>query len=617
MKHFFSINKIFPDICIDIKFCLNHVFDLIEEKHTHYRILNAIYILSIDLKDDVNFDSGTMINDFIKLIRKLLKLEQYEDNHESDPNLSVTIFLDVFFLLKFPKNCNFINIVDSNISELKLYNFWVLRQLTNELYQNSREGNYNIHEIFFLENKQIENKYFKLKGRSILQDALNKKPNDFVEDLEGISQVFEYKNSVTIGIPTFLDFDCGLNKNKRINFFYMHDEMDVVYKSVIFSFSLKNEILENLFSTLKRFQNKYQYNPVSILIYRLIICRYSKFGKNIMNPLVQLLENSKSDALVTSLFECSLLVQDEELFNIFDFYSQLEYPCDFFDVILTINSLIITHLKNFPSSLNKLSPWIKTKNINMQKLDRKLINMKFSNTIEMVKCYLSHLKTELCIISNKLEILMIMIKEDIDRSYVELTLNEIKVLLFSTPIFNRNNTLNILCKLFSIDLSKDLNLMNTNNYIADYGSTKIAGYLEHELASEFAFKKRTDNCSKIVMSNTFAINNCELFHKSDLSTLTYDLRFRSIRLLMEVPNYDFQKELLFVLQTVSKRQQLIFWWYLTSHEATFISEFVSKLSKERRRLGALQCYIRCMEIELRNMFINRNEQMCDYIRRLR
>lgn len=615
MKHFFSINKIFPDICIDIKFCLNNIFDLIEDKHTHYRILNAIYILSIDLKDAVNFDSGTIINDFIKLIRKLLELDQYENSHELDSNLTVTIFLDIFFLLKFPNNCNFINIIDSNISELKLSNFWVLRQLTNELYQNSRESNYTNHEIFFVENKPVENINSKVKGGGIFQDALNKKPHDVVEYLEGISQIFEYKNSITIGIPTFLDFCCEFNKNKRINFFYMDDEMEVVYKSVIFSFSLKDEILENLFSTLKRFQSKYQYNPVSILVYRLIIYRYSEFGKNAINPLVQLLENSRSEILVTSLFECSLLVQDEELFNIFNFYNQLEYPSDFFDLVLTVNSLIRTHLKKFSSSLNKFSPWLKTnKKIQMLELDRRLKNMKFSNTFEIVNYYLDYLKNEQSIISNKLEILMFVVKENIHHSYVEFTLSEIKKLLISTPIFNRNNLLNILCNLFSIHIDEDLSLeMGINSYFADDRPIKTTGYLRNELTNELNFKKMTENCQNTGISKTVVFQNDEFSHKNDLSTLTfYDIRFRSIRLLMEVQSYAFQKELLFVLQTMSKKQQLVFWWYLTSHDTTFISELVSKLSKERRRLGALQCYIRCMEIELRNKSVNKNDKMCDY-----
>ncbi|OII71833.1 uncharacterized protein cubi_00641 [Cryptosporidium ubiquitum] len=596
MKHFFSINRILPNISIELKFGLNNIFDLIQDQHTQYRILNAIYILCIDLKNDIILESGSVINDLIKLIGRLLELEKYEENNNLDLNIiAVETFLDVFFLLKFPKNCQLINIINSKISELKLKNFWVLGQLINELYQNSRESNYKLHESILIENRHIENRTFEQKDRNIESDTLNVKFDEHFEDFQDISQIFEYKNSIKIGVPTYLDFEYEPYNSKRINFFYLdEDEMDVVYRNVKFSFSLTNQILENLFNTLKNFQNKYQYNPVSILIYRLIIYRYTEFGNNTINKLNQLIENSKSEALVTSLFECSLLIKDEELYNIFDFYIQLENSHDFLDVVITINNLIRLHLENYSSSLNKFSSWIKTKkNDRILKLDRKLINANFPNTFEMVKYYLDHFKTELCLISKKFQILASTLKENNHEycyNHIELALNEIKTLIFSTPIFNRNDLLEIIRNLFSINLDEYINLyfyMYSCDSANGEPARKINNYLD----------------TKHLINST--LHNAKYFQKNYLSkSESCDLRFRSIKLLREIQNYDFLKELLFVLQTISKRQQLIFWWYINSNEIPFISEFVSKLFAERRRIGTLQCYLSCMEIEFTNLLNN-------------
>ncbi|KAH8581633.1 uncharacterized protein ELE39_001763 [Cryptosporidium sp. chipmunk genotype I] len=592
MKHFFSINKIFPNISIELKFSLNHIFDLIQDNHTRFRILNAIYILSIDLKNDIIFDSGTVISSFIKLIENLLELEKHEDNDELDLNISIVeIFLDTFFLFKFPKNCKLIELINSKTGKLRLYNFWILGQLTNELYRNSRESNYKFHELFFIENKSVENNLIEQKNMSIEWDVLNEK-FDHLEDFEGIEQIFEYKNSIKIGIPSYLDFEYDLNNSKRINFFYLdEDEVDAVYRIATFSISLKNQILENLFISLRHFQNKYQYNPLSILICRIIIYRYTEFENNIINTLNQLIENSRSEILVTSLFECSLLIKDDELCNIFDFYNQLENSCDFLDVVIMINSLIRFHMENC-SSLSKFSPWIKTKRSDqILKLDKKLINTSFSDTFEMVNCYLNRFKSEFKSISEKLEILISIVRENNDEhfyGYSELAINEIKTLLFSTPIFYRNNLLEILSKLFSINLDEHL-----NSSFMDYVSKKP--------------DKETSYCSNNKQSISSSLYNSNISQKNYFSkSLLYNLWFSSIKIMKEIQNYNFQKELLFVLQTISKKQQLIFWWYLTSNNTHFTSEFVSKLFVERRRIGTLQCYLTCMEIEFKNAFINNN-----------
>ncbi|EAK88740.1 hypothetical protein [Cryptosporidium parvum Iowa II] len=594
MKHFFSINRIFPNISIELKFSLNHIFDFIQDKHTHYRILNAIYILSIDLKDDNTLDPGAVINNFIKLIGRLLELEKYENHDELDLNISlVEIFLDTFFLIKFPKNCNLIELINSKMNELRVYNFWILGQLINELYRNSRESNYKFQESILTENRNIENNSDEKKDIIIEWDTLNAKFESIVKDFEDIDQIFEYKDSIKIGIPSYLDFDYDLNNSKRINFFYLDEgEVDVVYRIAAFSISLRNQILENLFKSLKNFQNKYQCNSLSILICRLIIYRHTEFENNIIEILNQLIENSRSEILVASLFECSLLIKDKELCDIFDFYSELENSCDFLDVVITINNLIRLHMESYSSSLSKFLPWIKTKrNDQILKLDKKLINMSFSDTFEMVNFYLDRFKSEFNLISKNLDILISIIRENIDEycyDYTELVINEIKGLIFSTPIFDRNDLLEILCKFFS---------MNSDAYL---GSTSYTNY-------DFASKKpveETKYCSNNESSVASALYSTKLSRNNYSKSLLCNLWFRSIKIIQEIQNYNFQKELLIVLKTISKRQQFIFWWYITSNNAHYNFEFVSKLFTERRRIGTLQCYLTCMEIEFKSAFIN-------------
>ncbi|POM85339.1 hypothetical protein CmeUKMEL1_16925 [Cryptosporidium meleagridis] len=592
MKHFFSINKIFPNISIELKFSLNHIFDFIQDKHTHYRILNAIYILSIDLKDDITLDPGAVINNFIKLIGNLLELEKYENNDGIDLNISlVEIFLDTFFLVKFPKNCDLIELINSKINELRIYNFWILGQLTNELYRNSRESNYKFQESILIENRNIEN-LDERKDIIIEWDNINAKLENIVKDFEDIEKIFEYKDSVKIGIPSYLDFEYDLNNSKRINFFYLDgEEVDVVYRIATFSISLRSQILENLFKSLKNFQNKYQYNSLSILICRLIIYRHTEFENNI-NTLNQLIENSKSEILVTSLFECSLLIKDKELCNIFDFYNELENSCDFLDVVITINNLIRLNMESYSSSLNKFSPWIKTKrNDQILKLDKKLINMSFSDTFEMVNFYLDRFKGEFNIISKNLDTLMSIIKENIDEygyDYNELFMNEIKGLIFSTPIFDRNDLLEILCKFFLIN--SDAHLSSTSCINCDFASKNPA--------------EETKYCSNNESSIASASYSTKLSRNDDSKSLLCNIWLRSLKVIEEIQNYNFQKELLIVLKTISKRQQFIFWWYITSINAPYNFEFVSKLFTERRRIGTLQCYLTCMEIEFKSAFIN-------------
>ncbi|KAJ1606421.1 hypothetical protein OIY81_3174 [Cryptosporidium canis] len=607
MRHFFSINRIFPNICIDTKFCLNHVFDLIEDQHTHHRILNAIYILSIDLGDDTNLDSVVAINEFIKLISQLLELEKMEDEQEFDSNLTITTFLDVFFLLKYPINCHLIKLIDSNIGDLKLSNFWVLRQLTNELYQCSRESN-RIYEMDLYENRHNEN-FLLQDGEIIHRDTSNDKPDNFIEG-SMTNKVFEYKRSIKVGIPSFLDFESDFNENKRINFFYINDDVDTAYKNAVFSFSLRNERLDNLFITLKRYQNKYQYNPISILIYRLLIYRYSDFGDNIANPLIQFLENSKSETLVNSLFECSLFIQDEELHEIFDFYNILERSDDFQDVVLMFNGLIRNHMKNFPS-LNKFLPWIRAKeNDQIFKFGGRHARMNFLNTFEMVKFYLNYLKTELLVISSKLKTLVLLLKENVDHNNLELALNNIKKLIFKTPIFDRNNILSVLCELFSIKLNENLYLdMGAINKFSDSVLVQFSSSLEFkEQTSDYSLEQTTGEALQYTMSgisNALSLKNLEFSLKDDWFLQCFrDIRLYSLRLLINSQCYDFYKELLLVLKALTKSQQLTLWWYLNVHDAPFIYEFVSMLFKERRRVGAIQCYIKCMEIELASRTIN-------------
>ncbi|KAF7457974.1 hypothetical protein HWI79_1540 [Cryptosporidium felis] len=610
MRYFFLVNRLLPNACIEVKFCLNNLLNSIGDEQLQYRILNAIYLIDIDLRSNNSIEFA-VIDDFLLVLGDLLKITSSDEMELIDKRyLAISTFLDVFFLLLFPENCNFIKEIKREIKRVGFLNFWIIKQLINELYSKSRESCFKHFELHFSENISSENKNSEVKENSYcFGEPSNNKLEVDPRSLLTIDKLFEFNDNVKVGIPSSLNFGNVSKTDKRINFFYVEErDINAISRIIVFSIKICGEMLQSLSVLLNRFQSNYQCNPVSILIHRLIICRYSEFKGDTIRSLEQLISISVSKELLNSFFECSLLINNEELYCAFDFYRNVDSNEDFLEIIIAIKHFIWLQLKETSNSSDRYLNWIRTESeFSRSKCphSRRISNRRFRSSFELISFILSYFKDIFITISKKLDNLAYLLRKNELNNLVDFDViyNKIKFQVNLIQIFKRCDLLDIFCGLFSVNFKKEgpisifeLERLYSNSIFNIY-------YLE-------ALKRANSrpNCGELVseLSNLEQLDKNFLNFKITLKnknriieSILVELWRRSVMVIFtNVNDLDFQRRLSLILKAISEKDQSILWYYLTS-DYSRILDTISKLHSDRRRVGAIQCCIYCIEIELK------------------
>ncbi|KAH8740917.1 hypothetical protein FG386_002463 [Cryptosporidium ryanae] len=618
MKHFFLINKLLPDTCLGIKFGLNKIFDRIDDESTKNRILNAIYLLAVDSKCDELVDSGSIINNFTNVLDSIVEMEYSLGEDElvcdCDKFLGTNTILDAFFLVDYPQSIRLINAFKSNLPYLNQGNFFILKQLLSELYTHSRESCYD----FLVENNSNENKLHDSNGGSLskLQSDINEKEKSIsclsVDEFQTISDVLECNKRLKIGIPTFLDFDSDFNKLGRINFFYIdessYSEMNSILKCVYFSLSLREVTLENLLQLLKKFQNIHKCNPVSILIFRLILNNNWDCIDNNSGILTQLINIGNSEDVIILLFECSLLMKDEELSSVFDLYYYLEIKTDFSDVLKSLRRIIQSKIDKKSSLWCKLSSWIRIDNSNLSYMEKFLLKKDFSNNCEMIKFFLDYFKSEINLTLKKYNSLLNVIEtKNLDKDSANKIYELTKKLIYITPFSQRGAILDILEILFSLSEETEYNFS-----VSDLNDLYIMNYMSNGFFMKYLRTEKLVNDGELLcgfndicenMLNYYGpysnIRNIKEGYEELRNSTLNEAWIRFLVILFEKrTDPAFLEDLLKVFRIITVKQRLSLFWFITTHNTKEVVDRISGLCSIRRRISSLQCGINCIEIEM-------------------
>ncbi|KAH7648613.1 hypothetical protein FG379_002083 [Cryptosporidium bovis] len=617
MKHFFLINKVLPDTCLGIKFSLNKIFDKINDENTKNRIFNAIYLFAIDSKHNNLVESGSIIGDFANLLDSIVEMEHSLEESVCDNSklMGTNAILDAFFLLEYPQNIGLINSLKSNLPYLTQSNFFVLKQLISELYTHSRESSYD----FLNENNASENSFYDSSNSgsfSRIKSNINEKENSILylsdDEFKRINEALECNKKIRIGFPTFLDFEYNKDESGRINFFYIDDksysEMNSILKCVYFSLSLRDDNLENLSKLIKNFQNVSKCNPVSILVLRLILNNNWDCIDYNSGVLKQLINIGSSEEVLTLLFECSLLMKDEELYDVFDLYYYLGIKTDFGDVLRSLKRIIQSKIDKGSLFWHKLSSWMSTDSKNSNNIERYLLKKEFSSNHEMIKSFLDYFKSEINLTLKKYNNLINIIEsKKLDQNSANKIYELTRNLIYVTPFTQRGVILDILEILFSLSEEMEYNVS-----MSDLNDLYIMNYMFNDFFMKYLYtEKLMEDRNLLCGFNDICKNmlNCyspysnvknlkENYQELKNSTLK-ETWIRSLIILFERRSDSaFLEDLLKVFRIITVKQQLSLCWFITTHNTNEVVNRISSLCSLRRRISSLQCGINCIEMEL-------------------
>ncbi|OII75291.1 hypothetical protein cand_003580 [Cryptosporidium andersoni] len=611
MKFFFIVNKLIPNVCLEIKFRLTNWLVNIKELDTR----DLLFDILIDLYHHLKF--GEFEYDLMLSI--LLDVLEYISNMESNDDESLFIFGSninktkdflVFFLniLKYipaKYSWKLVIILYNQINNINDTIFAIISLLFENIITDIYLAYSFSTEIFKInfnnENNENINKQTHSLNSIMINESdnniLNNKHNDVIYNNITSDHIY-LKFCFKLNIPFYKDNEKYIDGeiNKLIN---LDDEYNFEVVLALINIILKeNKDIQNLilkYLILYESKKLYNINPFCIILIRLWLLNifYLKDETGFIKQLIYFLESGGNIYL---LYDCSIMISNYELFSIINFVNKDKYKDDCIDILFILKISLFLHKKEY----NKINEnWMDGLILSEEDifLIKSYLNISFENSSQITQFILNKIDSNISFCFNKLQyIIKKMNYYWVEDNYFNIIIERLYFLINHTSLYIRQYILNILnyLPLNTISNESHINLiglyllliMNISQKNINF---KYPKYIKEIINKDLDFSENSSN-DHFKIFDDYILSLKRIYNKRilEIAILQY-LWYSIIQLLYNnLSNKRIIVKLENIIKLIPSNYLITFLWYISIHNSIDAINIIQDFSHYKRSIALIQ-----------------------------
>ncbi|EEA07580.1 uncharacterized protein CMU_005030 [Cryptosporidium muris RN66] len=608
MKFFFIVNKLIPNVCLEVKFRLTNWLINIEELDTRDLLFDILIDLYHHLKFG-EFEYDLMLNILLDVLEYISNMENndYENLFIFGNNINKTTNFLIFFLniLKYipaKYSWKLVIILYNEINNINSATFTIISLLFENIITNiylAYSFSTEISKIDF-NNENINKQTYNLNSIIINEfdnNILNNKYNDVMYNNITNDNIY-LKFCFKLNIPFYKvnekyidgEFNKLINLDDEYNFELILALINIILKE---NKDFQNLILKYLI--LYESKKLYNINPFCVILIRLWLLNIFHL-KDETGCIKQLIYFIESGGNIYLLYDCSIMVSNCELFSIINFVNKDKYKDDCSDILFILKISLFLHKKEY----NKINESSMDGLILSEEdifLIKNYLNISFENSSQITQFILNKIDSDISFCCNKLQyIIKRMNYYWVEDNYFNIIIERLYFLINHTSLYIRQYILNILnyLPLNTISNESHINLIGLyllliTNISQKNINLKYPKYIKEIINKDLDFFDNSSN-EYFKLFDDYILSLKRIYNKKilEIAILQY-LWYSIIQLLYNnLSNKRIIVKLENIIKLIPSNYLITFLWYISIHNSIDAINIIQDFSHYKRSIALIQ-----------------------------